>query len=891
MFYHYIGTGIAKFVLRSLIPESNSKFDMRSLVPESKSNKVASRNGFASTSHYHRRPAPLSRDKNNISTHPQFTSPLLHPKSATATQTLSSRIMQCPKCGLTPFDSWMALENHKRRCKGPLRPLQCQKCGSTDFNNFLSLFKHEETCNGAKRAAHLDYGLKEAKRNKSLLGEHKFPVDTLHDSGMTKISHLQQRSSAPDPDFDFGGGENTSDFLDDDESGDNSTKVPYRSNVALAPHNQFQIELLKRLSRHRLDLGVYDEFIGLLKDYSSGDKLKFSTDDLYSRSRMIPKLETVFETTPMKPKQVNVQQNGGTTATVACFDVEAMILSILNDENLMKTENLAPGYEFLTGKSDSEDGPKLYSEFHTGKMWAHALDRFCVGDDDTPLAMVVFGDKSHFDKHGTLATTPLIFTLTCFNQEARKRVEFWRPLGYIPNLGYGKTKHTGEEDREKAIRNLEDEHACLKAVLVSIKQLHKRGGVPFVWDGQKRIGKVWIHIIIGDTSGNNRWLAHYNAPGKLSRPYRDCKCSYDDMARTNPECNYITLAEMKTSKEQAKSLGKTQKKKAESKMSKHFVDNAFVDPDVPVSDAVRGVYGITPPELLHTTQEGITKYVTGAISKLLSKGNKQLAGKARELIEKLHHTLHSERGRNSERDFPRSSDRTGLFELTLVQAHERRGNLFVLLCISHCRDAKLYFVDALRNVGVDPKDFFRSLKLYLSMEEWFHDNNPVEEVDASRVLIAEVLGLIQKVYIRNDGQKWNIPKMHGLTKMQHYITLFGSGINFFGGPGESFHKKFVKDTGNNTQKRVDEFNTQISTRCYERMVLDHAMQVHEKNQSANFTPQKAHLKNGEQYEMEGSYWMQFKDMNGEELTQGLIDGPWKANGKSKSPSNFKLGLA
>ncbi|KAL7547395.1 hypothetical protein ACHAWF_010706, partial [Thalassiosira exigua] len=163
--------------------------------------------------------------------------------------------------------------------------------------------------------------------------------------------------------------------------------------------------------------------------------------------------------------------------------------------------------------------------------------------------------------------------------------------------------------------------------------------------------------------------------------------------------------------------------------------------------------------------------------------------------------------------------------------HGRRGNLFILLCIGHCRDAKLYFVNALSEVAI-----------LGHIEEWFHDNNPVEEVETSRVMIAEVLGLIQKVFIRNDGQKWHTLKMHGLTKMQHYITLFGSGINFFGGPGESFHKKFVKDTGNNTQKRIDEFNTQISTRCYERMVLDHAMTVHKTNQAAKFTSQKADTK-------------------------------------------------
>ncbi len=39
--------------------------------------------------------------------------------------------------------------------------------------------------------------------------------------------------------------------------------------------------------------------------------------------------------------------------------------------------------------------------------------------------------------------------------------------------------------------------------------------------------------------------------------------------------------------------------------------------------------------------------------------------------------------------------------------------------------------------------------------------------------------------------------MHGITKMQEYMKLFGSGINCYGGPGES--------PGQRTQHRVSEF--------------------------------------------------------------------------------------
>jgi hypothetical protein len=37
--------------------------------------------------------------------------------------------------------------------------------------------------------------------------------------------------------------------------------------------------------------------------------------------------------------------------------------------------------------------------------------------------------------------------------------------------------------------------------------------------------------------------------------------------------------------------------------------------------------------------------------------------------------------------------------------------------------------------------------------------------------------------------------MHGMTKMQSSIKLFGNGMNFYGSPGEAAHKTFMKSAG------------------------------------------------------------------------------------------------
>ena len=74
--------------------------------------------------------------------------------------------------------------------------------------------------------------------------------------------------------------------------------------------------------------------------------------------------------------------------------------------------------------------------------------------------------------------------------------------------------------------------------------------------------------------------------------------------------------------------------------------------------------------------------------------------------------------------------------------------------------------------------------------------------------------------MRGNENGYNIPKLHGLTKVQYYMCLFGIAINFYGGPGEASHKSFVKAPGTKTQRRVGEFATQTAEQYYTIMAVD-----------------------------------------------------------------------
>ena len=197
------------------------------------------------------------------------------------------------------------------------------------------------------------------------------------------------------------------------------------------------------------------------------------------------------------------------------------------------------------------------------------------------------------------------------------------------------------------------------------------------------------------------------------------------------------------------------------------------------------------------------------------------AGKGRDIIDQQHLLVSRFIQHQSECDFPRRSTRNGLIDGTKCQSSECKGNLFRLLIIACRTSGRNTLQDGLRLNDDQWKQFIYLLKMYLGMEEWFHDINDKFEVNNARPTIATMLTLLKKYFPRNgeNTNGYKLPKMHGATKMQSYIKLLGSGLNFFGGPGEAAHKIFVKAAVQKTQRRLSEFAQQTSTQYYYMILL------------------------------------------------------------------------
>ena len=141
-----------------------------------------------------------------------------------------------------------------------------------------------------------------------------------------------------------------------------------------------------------------------------------------------------------------------------------MILSLVLDDRFMHLGNIADGYDLFTGKVNGPDNH--YGEIHTGDAWIPARNHFCgEHPNNMPLALVIFGDKSHLDLHGSLSTLPLTFTLSCFNERSRNKSEFWRPLSFIPDLSHGLSSSKNSSNLHGSVQ---DEHDCLKVSFLSL---------------------------------------------------------------------------------------------------------------------------------------------------------------------------------------------------------------------------------------------------------------------------------------------------------------------------------------------------------------------------------------------------------------------------------------
>jgi hypothetical protein len=101
------------------------------------------------------------------------------------------------------------------------------------------------------------------------------------------------------------------------------------------------------------------------------------------------------------------------------------------------------------------------------------------------------------------------------------------------------------------------------------------------------------------------------------------------------------------------------------------------------------------------------------------------------------------------------------------------------------------------------KKFKYCPKLYLSFKCWVNEPHARSQVKQSSKALGILINLITECFPRDEGWRWNLPKMHAFAKMPHNMLKFGSAINFSGIIGERSLKGIVKDHAEKTQRQPD----------------------------------------------------------------------------------------
>jgi hypothetical protein len=173
----------------------------------------------------------------------------------------------------------------------------------------------------------------------------------------------------------------------------------------------FQVGLSDIINKHKASLQMYDEVCSLVNKYTSSPYFDKQTK-LQSWKSFLRTIEESHGTQSMRPLDCNVRLHDDTLVTVPVFDTKAMIISLLTvtDTSNMTPSNFAEGYNVLTGEIDMNNPCNhKYGEVHTGDAWMPAKERYCGGQNGNimPVGLIVFGDKSHTDLHGTLSLSPI----------------------------------------------------------------------------------------------------------------------------------------------------------------------------------------------------------------------------------------------------------------------------------------------------------------------------------------------------------------------------------------------------------------------------------------------------------------------------------------------------
>ena len=620
-----------------------------------------------------------------------------------------------------------------------------------------------------------------------------------------------------------------------------------------------QLDLHLILTKAGAPLYLFDSIFDWIKVYQRESPTLFEEANWLSREQLLGELARQHGTENRRATLETMSFGGDARLlTVPRFSFVDEVLSLLHDPHLMKEENFVRGYDILTGKSKDgkdfwmkssidpndlhssptpQDGRKKLHHLYCGTKFQMSRDRYCNQDHHMPIPLVLFYDEANVDFFGGLKSAPVMMSLGFFSNFCRARLAFWRVLAIVPNLSLGKGKSNTASPEQKA----KEHHQILRSIFKELERITSSGGIKTTVNGKNVVLKFWIHSIIGDTKGHNELCAHNNSSGAKVK-MRTCLCLGHELGTIPLKCTAITTELVS----QHKALGTL------SEIGQKDIDNAF--DHLPMGHPTRGVHACTTFDDIHVFGNGLLCYAAEAVAYIMyaspkKKDKKQKSGKGggrkkgrkkntntgknepkfrgskkkRESFDNLFRVVSRLLDRQSERDFPRRSTRSGATDVSRQTAMETVGNVACMVLLIHMKDGETILRKFLDERKITMKSLRQSLIGVLCYQCWLLQSNPASQVVAAGEQVNNVMLSLTTSLRRPEGtDQWHLPKAHGAVLMRNSVIEDGPGEGTTTCHGENMHKYISKGHAKRTQKRAASLTAQMAERHHEHVTLETA---------------------------------------------------------------------
>ena len=373
----------------------------------------------------------------------------------------------------------------------------------------------------------------------------------------------------------------------------------HRKCLSLSSSNHMKyLEILIEMNRSNAPQSLFDSVARLIHHNfdSKGDNTTAPT-----RKKMLTWLEAQVHPKELKhlskPKSKFLNLPSGRTVTITYFDYRYQLALLLSNEEIMDTANLLfPNLDDIF-ELPAADCP--LNDVNSGYFHQKMTRALCKFKGDILFPFIDFCDGTNVSRN---SIEPYLRSFGILKREIRNKPEAWFPLGFFePVVNYSALAPGVKYD---SATKLGDYHCVLSFLFEPVAELERTGFVHDLDLGERGKQEVVFmpctQLTLGDCKGGNIFCAKYGTFKGTKMLCRDCDVPSNKSSRHNWRCTFIDKFRMKY------------KSAAELKQMSFWKieKNAFDTINRNLPD-VWGVYGITPPEILHLLYIGLAVYLVG----------------------------------------------------------------------------------------------------------------------------------------------------------------------------------------------------------------------------------------------------------------------------------------